>query len=183
MEGFHTAVKASSAWKQAVLEHCPWLKTFIGSRLSQGECIDDILQETLQSALAEQQPEKVENVQAWLTGIARHKILQYQRNQVKQRSISARFHQEGEMNGYHEASPLHILVHKERDSLVNQALEHLTPQEAELMRWKYIEGWSYEQIGKARKINHHAVTNQLRSARKKLRQTILSLSSNNQPKS
>lgn len=175
MEEYPAAYETSTAWKQTVLGHCAWLKTFIGSRLNRSDSVDDVLQETLQSALTEKQPQKVENVQAWLTGIARNKVLQYQRSQVKQRSISTRIQQEHD-DSHHGVTPLDILVHKERDSLILRALENLDPEEAELIRWKYIEGWSYEKIGQARSINHHAVTNQLRTARAKLRHTILNLS-------
>ena len=130
MEESRVTLKTTAAWKQAVLAHCPWLKRFIGSRLNQADCVEDVLQETLQSALTEKQPQKVENVQAWLTGIARNKVLQYQRKQVKRRSISARLHQESDLAHPHEATPFDILVHKERNSLVLQALESLDSKES-----------------------------------------------------
>ena len=44
------------AWQQTVVDHGSWLRGLITARLDPGEPVEDILQETLQSAIERGQP-------------------------------------------------------------------------------------------------------------------------------
>lgn len=164
------------AWQQTVVDHGSWLRGLIAARLDPGEPVDDILQETMQSAIQSGRPgEPVLDVKGWLGGIARNKVRQYIDRTCRERRFFDKVDDLGE-SARTQAVPVPIpdqfLLERERLDLVAKALAALDDETAALLRCKYLQGWSYGRIGKHLGLNADAVTNRLRKARRLLREEI-----------
>ena len=158
-------------WQQTVVAHGSWLRAVIAARLDPGEPVDDLLQETLRSAIERGRPDgALRDVKAWLAGIARNKVRQHIDRNCRDRRLRARVAEEP------SSSPLPLpdefLLHGERVTLVKDALAELGEREATLLRCKYFQGWSYARIGRELHLSEIAVTNGLRRARALLRERI-----------
>jgi len=163
------------AWQQIVTQHGDWLRGIITARLSPGDPIDDILQDTLQSAIERGKPaEELRDVKAWLAGIAKNKIRQHIDTRCRERRLIDKV----EHPAPAQLSPDQFLLNKERSQLIEDALASLSQDINSLLRYKYLQGWSYAQIGKVMNLNRDAVTNQLRDARRQLRSRINDLYQN-----
>lgn len=159
------------AWQQTVANHGAWLRGQIAARLDPGEPVDDILQETLESAIAGGKPtEPLRDIRSWLAGIARNKVRQHIDRNCRARRFRGRLeiHQEE----VEETTPDEFLLDRERVDLVRCALATIAPETAALLRSKYFHGWSYARIGQHLGLNENAVTNRLREARRALREAL-----------
>ncbi|MEM7384088.1 MAG: RNA polymerase sigma factor, partial [Verrucomicrobiota bacterium] len=106
---------------------------------------------------------------AWLGGIARNKALDYLRRSGRRSTLWKQWENDPASQGPNPSTPLEVLVMKERSDLVREALETLPPEEATLLRFKYLNGLSYAEIGDRVDLNHHEVANRLKAARHHLR--------------
>lgn len=159
------------AWQQTVVNHGAWLRGHIAARLDPGEPVDDILQETLESAIAGGAPaEPLRDIRGWLAGIARNKVRQHIDRNCRERRFRGRL--EIMQNETREPAPDEFLLDRERVELVRQALSRLPAETAALLRCKYFQGWSYARIGRHLALNENAVTNRLREARQALREAL-----------
>ena len=166
------------AWQQTVANHGSWLRGLIAARLDPGEPVDDILQETMRSAIESGAPaEPLRDVKGWLAGIARNKVRQHIDRNCRER----RFHERAEELGAGAGGgalpdPGQFLLDRERLSLVQEAMRALPDETAALLRAKYLHGWSYREIAARHGLNADAVTNRLRQARRQLRDALARLS-------
>ena len=162
------------AWQQTVADHGSWLRGHIAARLDPGEPVEDILQDTLQSAIERGRPaEPLRDVKGWLAGIARNKVRQYIDRACRERRLQLRVGELVECASL-PALPLpdQFLLDRERLAQVKDALDSLDSETAALLRCKYLQDWSYARIGAEMGLNEDAVTNRLRLARRKLRERI-----------
>ena len=166
------------AWQQTVANHGSWLRGLIAARLDPGEPVDDILQETMRSAIEGGAPaESLRDVKGWLAGIARNKVRQHIDRNCRDRKFQERVEELGAGTaGRVLPDPGQFLVDRERLALVQQALRMLPEDAAALLRGKYLHGWSYREIGARHGLNEDAVTNRLRHARRQLREALAKLS-------
>jgi RNA polymerase sigma-70 factor (ECF subfamily) len=177
----------TSDWQTEVLKHGPWLQGLISLHLREPDAVADVLQETLSAAMQheERDREDVEQLRAWLGGVARNKSRQYiraaKRNRHKHRDFAAGG--ESADAGTEPVTPLEYLLQTERLAVVRDALAGLPADDAVILRMKYLERLDYEQIGARLELNRNAVANRLRRARNLLRQSLnthLSQRTNNQ---
>ena len=168
------------AWQQTVADHGSWLRGLIAARLDPGEPVEDILQETLQSALEGGRPqEALRDVKGWLAGIARNKVRQHIDRNCRERRLQAKAEDFGEGSPQPPLPlPDQFLLDRERLALVARALASLDTETASLLRCKYLRGWSYRRIGDELGLNEAGVTNRLRRARHLLRTRIQDLYDN-----
>ena len=187
MEAYPSMSMASSTeWQDQVLKHGPWLHRLISRQLDEPDAVEDVLQETLTAAIrseAEGRQEGVQDLRAWLGGVARNKSRHYIRGEERKRRNHNRFAEEcTPFQGPPTAvTPLELLLHSERMGAVQSGLDSLAEEDTNLLRMKYLEQLNYEQIGTALGIDRNAVTNRLRRARTRLRQALVGTSLNDRP--
>ena len=176
--GDHSRSDEMMAWQQTVADHGNWLRGLIAARLDPGEPVEDVLQETLHSALQRGRPdEPLRDVKGWLAGIARNKVRQHIDRNCRERRLQQRAEKWGEdASSPAPVLPDRFLIDRERFALVKKALASLDSETAALLRCKYLRGWSYARIGSEMGLNQDAVTNRLRLARRLLRERIHHLS-------
>ena len=127
------------AWQQTVADHGSWLRRVIASRLDPGEPVEDILQETLRSAIERGRPqEALRDVKGWLAGIARNKVRQHIDRSCRERRLQLKVENLAD-SAPAPALPLpdQFLLDRERFTLVKEALASLDSETAALLRCKY----------------------------------------------
>lgn len=166
----------NSSWATTITEHHLWLHQWLLGKASPGDPIEDLVQETLQAAIAQGQPnEPLNDVKGWLAGIARNKLRQHIDNSTRHRRINQTL-SGSETTGRASLDPLAFLLHRERDSLLQSALATLKGEDSQLLRAKYLEGASYRDLASRFDWSIDTVTNRLRAARQQLRETLQHLS-------
>ena len=166
----------NSSWAKTITEHHHWLHRWLVSKASPGDPIEDLVQDTLQVAIAQGQPkEPLNDVKGWLAGIARNKLRQHIDNSTRHRRINQTL-SGSETTGAMSPDPLAFLLHRERDSLLQSALATLDEETSQLLRAKYLEGASYQDLATRFHWSTDTVTNRLRTARQQLRETLQRLS-------
>jgi RNA polymerase sigma factor (sigma-70 family) len=160
---------AEAEWRAEILGQQDWLRGHIASSLDAGEPVQDVLHQTLEAAITTGRPESLQNLQAWLGGIARNKLRQFVERKSRERRLTERFGNHEAVYRDAEPTPLAVLVHHERHSLTRAALDQLDAEDAALLRRKYLDQWSYQQMADELGWNQATLTNRLHRARRRLR--------------
>jgi RNA polymerase sigma-70 factor (ECF subfamily) len=106
--------------------------------------------------------------------VAVRQVLLLRRKCGRRRRIEANYlarRQEESANG-HAPDALAWLLADERRRLVREALETLTPRDAEILLLKYTENWSYRQLAERLGVSPSAVEARLFRARQRLREAL-----------
>ena len=113
----------------------------------------------------------------WLYQIAVRQSLMYRRTHGRRRKLEKRYSERVEADpGPSKArDPLEWLLHTERRERIRQAINRLSPKEAEILMLKYTQDWSYRQIAEHLGVTESAVESRLHRARKNLRQEMVAL--------
>lgn len=170
--------------QQIVAQH-RWLRTVIASRIGNVSAVDDLLQEVIMAAVAQQnQWSEINNFQAWLYRIAVRQTLLYRRQlgrekrrigQISQQQLSQQqFSQQQVTNGQinQSASPLNWLLNNERQQSVRQAIQQLRPQDREILLLKYTENWSCRDLANHLGTQITTIETRLQRARNRLRKEL-----------
>ncbi|HEY8504549.1 MAG TPA: sigma-70 family RNA polymerase sigma factor [Gemmataceae bacterium] len=161
-------------WEQVLLGRLAWVRGVIARHVPQRESAEDLVQEVLAAAIARPPGSangpRAECIDRWLRGLALNQVRMFRRSQGRRRR-----REEAAAAGRCEAgppedeSPLALILRAERDGLLRAALARLPPADVRLMRWKYIDDWSYDRIARQLGVSRNVVAHRLREARDRLR--------------
>lgn len=165
-------------WAVALAMHQDWLRSVVGALVGERQATDDVMQEVAVAAVEQRSPiADPAKVAPWLYRLAVIHSMRYRRRRSRQRRHDglaatnggqARRCSDGE-------PPDEWLLRKERHDLVRTALERLSPREAEILRLKYFENWTYQQMAERMGIGEKALDARLHRARARLRHELTQL--------
>jgi RNA polymerase sigma-70 factor (ECF subfamily) len=157
---------SQKALRRFYKEYNPRLKGFIQKRVGLKEDVEEILHDTLLSALDSLALFSAKSsLFSWLCGIARHEIADFYRKQkIKTIVFSRLWFIEGFVSKALE--PDAKLMRKEYEGQVKQALEMLLPHYREILELKYMDGLSVKQIAQKLGMSFKACESALGRARR-----------------
>lgn len=146
--------------------YVPRLRTFIRSRVGSNEDSEEILQDTVLSALDSLALFSGRaNFLSWLFGIARHEIGDYYRKRQLRTIVFSRLpFVEGFVSRALEPSA--AMMREEYESRVKRALSLILPHYREILELKYMDGLSVAEIALKLGISFKACESALMRARK-----------------
>ncbi len=104
---------------------------------------------------------------SWLLRIAQHRALRFHRNRARRAIVLAEAADEVRRRAADSAGPAH------EDRGAEELVAGLPECERMALRWKYLEGCSYEEIGERLSMSFHQVDYLLRKAKRALRAAVL----------
>lgn len=165
-------------WAVALAVHQGWLRSVIGALVGERQATDDVMQEVAVAAVEQRSPiADPSKVAPWLYRLAVVHSMRYRRRRSRQRrhedraadtAQRARHNSDGE-------PPDEWLLRQERHDLVRTALGRLRPRETEILRLKYFENWTYQQMADRMGISEKALDARLHRARARLRDELARL--------
>ena len=162
-------------WQAELARHDRWLRTIAYARLGEADAVEEIMQEVALAAVRQASPLLDPSKTApWLYQLTVRQVLQYRRKMGRRRKLTAHYAQTKQPTEVDEAhlDPLNYLLARERQQLIQQAVQQLPEQDAEILLLKYTENWSYHELAAHLGISHSAVESRLHRARRKLRQAL-----------
>ncbi len=165
-------------WDAALQQHERWLRTVVYSRVGEAQAVDDVMQEVaLAVAGRTDRPVVAERIAPWLYRVAVRQALLYRRKAGRRRRLLERY---GQRTGAGDAEdragdPLAWLLAQERRSLLRSALRQLPVRDAQILRLKYSEDWTYQQIAAHLGLSIRAVEARLHRARERLRHALATI--------
>ena len=149
-----------------LIELIPKIKSYIRNFIRDENTVDDILQETLISALAKfpdsRQPF---NIPGWLMTIAKNKSLNYLKKQKKTVGFK-------NIPDKYFLSESDISLENEDENKLMNSLNYLSASQKYILQMKYFTHHSIKEIGKLFKIPEGTVKRRLFDARKKLKEEM-----------
>lgn len=165
-------------WAVALVVHQVWLRSVVGALVGERQATDDVMQEVAVAAVEQRAPiADPAKVAPWLYRLAVVHSMRYRRRRSRQR----RHEDLAANNGQHSRRcsdgdpPEEWLLRQERHDLVQTALGQLRPREAEILRLKYFENWTYRQMSDRMGISEKALDARLHRARQRLRSELARL--------
>ena len=148
--------------EQAITEHRRVIERYVRFRISQAADAEDVLQEVLSAAVISL-PSLREgaNVKAWLLGIARNKCADYFRHKYRRGEVPLE-----------DAGRIAILPTRfalTRDSLVQDTLEKLNPQDRQILHLCYWQELPQQEIARRLGVPLGTVKSRLHNARERFR--------------
>ena len=154
-------------WDAIVAEHGPlvWRTVYrlVGNHADASDCF----QETFLSAISAARRERVENWGGFLQRIATARALDRLRRRVRQSGRDGRLDNVAVASP--EPGPLRQAESHEVSDRLRLALVDLPLKQAEAVCLHYLEGWSYDEVGRHLGIAVNAVSSLLHRARASLR--------------
>ncbi len=150
---------------QHLFDHSEYLLKLALSKTNNFEQAEDIVSETLISAIvALKNGTKIENLQAYLSGILNHKQNDFLRSKYSKPVISY-----GVIPGYNfasgEQSALETLIKKEEAQEVRQIITQLSKNYRDVLVRHYIHGQNVQSIADELKVNANTIKSRLNTAR------------------
>ena len=167
---------AAIDWQAVLPCHERWLRMIVVARVGEPQAVDEVMQEVALAAVRQSSPLQDESkVAPWLYRLAIRQALLYRRKMGRARKLTHRFAERQDPAAQTGGDPLHWLLRDERRALVRVAIDRLHRRDAEILMFKYAEGWSYAKIADTLEISSSAVEARLHRARGRLRQELAEL--------
>ena len=161
-----------TTWPQLLAVHRGWLGSVIFARLRDHHAVEEVLQETALAAARYETPDDPESTSKWLYRVAVRQAVLYRRregrNGKRVREFAERVPQR---DG--DACPWQIVIASEQAELVQQAMQHLSAADCEILLLKYTENWSCDEIARRLGVSRSAIKSRLLRARHNLRSELL----------
>lgn len=161
-------------WGKAWEEHRRWLATVIRARLADREAAEDVLQEVATAAISQlSRPTDPSKIAPWLYRVALRQVINHHRANGRRRRLV-----QGAIAAGHgtetsrDIEPGEHLLRQEESKSLSEALQHMDPQDRQLLLLKYTEGWGYQELSQHLGISIKTVEYRLLKARKALRAAI-----------
>jgi RNA polymerase sigma factor (sigma-70 family) len=165
-------------WEISLRQHERWLRTVVFSRVGEAEAVDEIMQEVALAA-AEQaaRPETPDRIAPWLYRVAIRQTLLYRRKCGRRRRLTERYAEQHPPveRDMRVSDPLDWLIAQERRLLLQAALRRLPARDAEILRLKYSEDWTCQEIATRLGISVSAAEARLHRARRRLRHELAAI--------
>ncbi len=161
-------------WAAALSEHGAWLRVVILGRVGDRHSAEEVMQDVAMAAVAQKSP-LIDRAKLgpWLHRLAVRQSLMYRRGRGRRRDLLAR-HAGRTDDRTPEADPLDWLVRDERSRLIREALERMPRRDAEILRLKYLDDWTYRDLADRLGLTPSAVEARLHRARARLRAELSS---------
>ena len=160
-------------WQRELSQQRHWLATVLLARGVEPGAVDEVFQEVCAAAIAgADKLRDSRKLAPWLYRIAVLTALQYRRRMGRHRKLARRYAEHTASQHEPEADPLQWLLAEEQRQLVRQAVEHLSPKDAEMLLLKHTEDWTYRELAEHLGISVGAVEARLHRARGKMRRAL-----------
>ncbi len=161
-------------WGEALNEHERWLRSIVYRRLGEPAAVEDVMQEVALAAVRQLAPiREADKVAPWLFRLAIRQTLLYRRKMGRARNLTKRYADRVRpVEETRENSPLDWLLSRERSDLVRKAVCRLRPEDALILKMKYQQDLSYQEIAESLCVSHSAVEARLHRARARLKKEI-----------
>lgn len=165
-------------WSRALRDNEPWIRSTIALRVGEREPVDEVFQNVALAVIKQTAPLKdPKKLGSWLYKIAIIQSALYCRTLGRKRQLLKKF-QESEQ--FSEADhtlldPLNWLIQTERKEIVQNAVMKLPQEEQTMLRLKYHDDMSYQEIAEKLGLTVSAVQSKLHRARVRLKHSLASL--------
>ncbi|MDA7978158.1 MAG: sigma-70 family RNA polymerase sigma factor [Pirellulales bacterium] len=167
---------AAIDWQAVLVSHERWLRMIVGARVGEAQAVDEVMQEIALAAVRQSAPlQDAAKVAPWLYQLAVRQALLYRRKMGRARKLTHRYAERQDSASQTEGDPLGWLLRDERRAMVRMALHRLPRRDAEILMFKYSEGWSYAKIAETLDVSCSAVEARLHRARGRLRKELAAL--------
>jgi RNA polymerase sigma-70 factor (ECF subfamily) len=146
--------------------YAPRLKVFIQNKIGSAEDVEEVLQDSLLSALDSLALYSGRSsIFTWLCGIARHEIADFYRKQKIKTVVFSRL---PFIEGFVSKAlgPSAVMMRREYERQVVEALEMILPHYREILELKYMDGLSVKEIAKKLGMSFKACESALTRARR-----------------
>lgn len=160
-------------WQAVLVGHERWLRMIVGARVGEPQAVDEVMQEVALAAVRQNSPLQDESkVAPWLYQLAVRQALLYRRKMGRARKLTHRYAERQDPASQTGGDPLGWLLRDERRAMVRVAMRRLPRRDAEILMFKYAEGWSYAKIAETLNVSSSAVEARLHRARGRLRKEL-----------
>jgi RNA polymerase sigma factor (sigma-70 family) len=162
-------------WPNELERNGRWLRTVALSRVGDAAAADDVMQEVATTAIEKgHQVRDPASAAPWLYRLVVVAALQHRRRLGRRRKLIERYADRVPPTDQdvRERNPLDWLLADERQAIVQQALDRLSPRDAEILLLKYTEDWSYTKLAGHLGMTTSAVEARLHRARQKMRSAL-----------
>ncbi len=167
---------AAIDWQATLASHERWLRMIVGARVGEPQAIDEVMQEVAMAAVRQRAPIQDESkVAPWLYQLAVRQSLLYRRKMGRSRKLTERYAARQDPASQTGGDPLTWLLKNERRAMVRVAMKRLPRRDAEILMFKYAEGWSYLKIAETLGVSTSAVEARLHRARARLRKELTAM--------
>ncbi len=164
--------KSQVDWEETFRAEEPGLRRLVASRLGGQDAVDDVMQEVAVVALTgKSRPTDEERAPGWLRGVAIFKVRDFWRRKQRTSRLREAISSLPEPENP-ERSPYEWVVAHERQSRVRAGLSELDAEDAKLVRMKYVDDLTYQQMANRLGVTVKTVEYRLLCARKRLRKAL-----------
>lgn len=165
---------SNSHWDSLVQEHQPWIRRLIAARVGVGPEADDVTQEVLLAAgehVAE--PVSPQSIRPWLYSVTIRRIADhFRRHYAHEQKLQQYAVQRTDVSD--DAPAWKWLCDAEQQANLQAAMEQLASEDQTLLRRKYRDDWSYEQLAIELDMTPRHVEYRLVKAKMQLRRLLQS---------
>ncbi|MBP5620414.1 MAG: RNA polymerase sigma factor [Thermoguttaceae bacterium] len=165
-------------WSAALKANENWMRGVIAQRVGDREGVDEVFQEIGLAAARQRTPLRdPTKVGSWLYRLAVVQSSLYRRSLGRRRKARQRYEEHLRASESDEAQqePLEWLLDRERKEHVRVATSRIPDDEQKILRMKYADNKSYQEIADELGTTVFAVQSKLHRARAKLKRTLLTL--------
>lgn len=160
-------------WRGVLLQHGQWLWTVVKSRVADPHEAADVYQNVAIGVLSQKgKPHEIASLEPWLYRLAVRQVLMFRRKMGRARRHYETVVDQAEHSERSELSPLDLLMLRESDDFLQNALLEMDERDRDVLVLKYVENWTYEQIASRLGISFNAVEYRLVRAKKYLRHRL-----------
>lgn len=159
-------------WEDTLRAEEPGLRRLVAGRLGGQDGIDDVMQEVAVTALTgRSRPTDPERAPGWLRGVAIFKVRDFWRRKQRTSRLREAIGNLPEPENP-ERSPYEWVVTHERHSGIRTALSQLDAEDHQLMKMKYVDDLTYQQMADRLGVTTKTLEYRLLCARKRLRKAL-----------
>ena len=162
-------------WTAALKANESWMRRVIAQRVGDREGVDEVFQEVGLAAARQRTPLRdPTKVGSWLYRLAVVQASLYRRSLGRKRKARQHYEDHVRATGNNETQPdpLEWLLDRERKERVRVATSKIPEDERRLLRMKYTDGKSYQEIADELGTTVFAVQSKLHRARARLKKTL-----------
>lgn len=168
-------------WDAILSDHKKWLRRLVTARLGEPQAVDEVMQDVALAVVSQSQRpswSQPAHLVGWLYRLTVRQVLIHRRKAGRRRGLIDRYADRGgalDAERNDDPSPLAWLLLDERRRIVRDALDRIPPRDADLLLFKYADGWTARELADRLNLETSTVEARLHRARRKLRTELASL--------